>query len=252
MRLATWNMKQAVAPRKPLDDRWRWITSITAADVLVLTEAKVPKLGLPTGWQVAHTPDGIGKRRRWGTVIASNELEIRRSKFKRRQTARIEDRPNSATTFTVDICRESEILFRLVGAYGLLEGTSNGFRELEFILNECEDVMREFGSERLVVAGDLNLWPEDTIPAFAALGLIDVVSKKRLLPELEEPLGGSRIWTHKNGAKDSNGARQEIDFIFTSNDLIGTVSDVEGGVDDYPDAWNWSDHAPVSVTFNGV
>ena len=105
------------------------------------------------------------------------------------------------------------------------------------VLNECENVLRESGSEWLVVAGDLNLWPKDTIPALPTLGLIDAMSKKRLRPELDEPLGGSRIWTTRNEEKDSNGARQEIDF---------------GGVDDYPDAWNWSDHAPVSVTFNGV
>ena len=107
--------EQAVALRKPLDDKSRWITSITTTDVLVLTEAQAPKFGLPSGWQVAHTPDGIGKRRRWATVIASDECE------------NSEDRPNSAPIFTVDICRKSEILFRLVGVYGLLEGIGKGF-----------------------------------------------------------------------------------------------------------------------------
>jgi hypothetical protein len=245
-------MKQAVAPLQPLDDRWNWITSVTSADVLVLTEAKVPEGGAPDDWQVVHVPDGIGKRRRWGTVVAGRRLEIQRSEFRRRLTRHENDQPNPATTFTVDILRGGTLMFRLIGAYGLLEGTGNGFRELEFILNECEDVIDHFGPEQLVLAGDLNLWPDDALPPLLDLGLIDVVSRKTRLPELDAPLGGSRIWTHKNGPRDSNGARQEIDFIFVSGDLIESVKDVDGGVDDFPDAWDFSDHAPVVATLDGL
>ena len=245
-------MKQAVAPLQPLNDRWNWITSVTSADVLVLTEAKVPEAGALDDWQVVHVPDGIGKRRRWGTVVAGRRLEIRRSEFRRRLTRHESDRPNPVTTFTVDILRGETLVFRLIGAYGLLEGTGNGFRELEFILNECEDVIDHFGPEQLVLAGDLNLWPDDALPPLWDLGLVDVVSRKTRLPELDSPLGGSRIWTHKNGSRASNGARQEIDFIFVSGDLIESVKDVDGGVDDFPDAWDFSDHAPVVATLDGL
>lgn len=33
MRIATWNLKQAVAPKKPLDQLWRWAEDEIAADI---------------------------------------------------------------------------------------------------------------------------------------------------------------------------------------------------------------------------
>ena len=69
------------------------------------------------------------------------------------------------------------------------------------------------------------------------------------LPELKGAVGGSRIWTHKNG-NSPNAARQELDFIFATDELADEVSAVGGGIDDFPDAWDVSDHAPVVVDFN--
>lgn len=42
-------MKQAVAPKKPLVELWNWVESEIQPDVIVLTEARVPKDGLPQG-----------------------------------------------------------------------------------------------------------------------------------------------------------------------------------------------------------
>jgi hypothetical protein len=46
------------------------------------------------------------------------------------------------------------------------------------------------------------------------------------LPVLKGSVGGSRIWTHKNG-NSPNAARQELDFIFTTDELADEVVDRE-------------------------
>ena len=81
--VATWNMKQAVAPKKPLPELWDWIENVINPDVIVLTEARVPKEGLPESWQAIWTPGGIGPRRTWGTIIAARNIDIRPSEFAR-------------------------------------------------------------------------------------------------------------------------------------------------------------------------
>jgi exonuclease III len=58
---------------------------------------------------------------------------------------------------------------------------------------------------------------------------------------------GSRIWTHKNGPKASDGMRQELDYIFISKDLRDYFIGTKGGIDDFPGAWDVSDHAPITV-----
>jgi hypothetical protein len=43
--VATWNMRQAF-PKKPLPELWEWIENVITPDVIVLTEARVPKGGV--------------------------------------------------------------------------------------------------------------------------------------------------------------------------------------------------------------
>lgn len=117
------------------------------------------------------------------------------------------------------------------------------------IVNECIDIING-GNERVILAGDFNLWPEHLIPiAEENLGLVDLWSEVEGLPVLDVAVGGSRIWTHKNG-NSPNAARQELDFIFATIELADEVVFVSGGIDDFPDAWNMSDHAPVAVDFD--
>jgi len=56
LRLATWNTKQGVAPRQKTPVLWDWISKVTQADLLVLTEARIPKEGAPSGWDLIYTP----------------------------------------------------------------------------------------------------------------------------------------------------------------------------------------------------
>jgi hypothetical protein len=62
MRLATWNLKQAVAPKRKMHELWAWMESNINPDVVVLTEAKEPDTGIPDGWTAVWQAGGIGPK----------------------------------------------------------------------------------------------------------------------------------------------------------------------------------------------
>ena len=250
IRVATWNTKQGVAPRQKEPVLWDWIQDSISADLIVLTEAKAPKAGFPEGWSGVWTPGGVGKKRPWGTVVAGKGLHFQECEFKRRKSKNDEDRPHTATSFAVDVFREDEFLLRIYGHYGLMLEQMDGFDALIGATNELNDIIREHGPERLIFAGDFNDWPNSVRGWFKNLDMLSVTDLRKEFPVLKDPVEGTRIWTHKNGAKHTDGARQELDFIFISKDLKRKVVEIKGGVDDFPDAWEMSDHAPVVVTLN--
>ena len=247
--VATWNMKQAVAPKKPLPELWDWIENSISPDVIVLTEARVPKEGLPEGWQAIWTPGGIGPRRTWGTIIAARNVDIRPTVFTRNPDNDEEYKaPQPGTLHTADIIIDKEVWATIVGAYGFMPESKNGWEALLGIAHECADLL-DSGIDRMILAGDFNLWPDDLVPIVEEhFGLIDVMGSVEDLPELAGAVGGSRIWTHKNG-NSPNAARQELDFIFISEELSDEITAVGGGINEFPDAWDMSDHAPVIVDF---
>ena len=58
------------------------------------------------------------------------------------------------------------------------------------------------------------------------------------------------MWTHKNtDDPNKNASIQELDFIFATEDLWDELIDVRAGIEDFPDAWTVSDHAPVVAEF---
>ena len=66
---------------------------------------------------------------------------------------------------------------------------------------------------------------------------------------------GSRLPSACRGVRTlrhtfADGARQELDFISVSSDLRVGLSRIKGGVDDFPDVWDMSDHAPVAVSLS--
>ena len=250
MLVATWNMKQAVAPKKPLPILWDWIESDIDPDVIVLTEARIPKEGLPKGWNAIWTPGGIGPRRTWGTIVAARNLNLRPTEFERNSAKDSNYKsPQPGSVHTVDILVGAEVWATVVGAYGFMLDSKNGWDALLGIANECIDLI-DSGNDRVILAGDFNLWPSDVLPIVENnMGLVDLMGSVEGLPELVGGVGGSRIWTHKNG-NSPNAARQELDFIFVSEEIADEVVSVGGGIDDFPDAWEMSDHAPVIVEFN--
>jgi len=60
-----------------MHELWAWMESNINPDVVVLTEAKEPEGGIPTGWTAVWKPGGIGPKRRWGTIVAAKDAELR-------------------------------------------------------------------------------------------------------------------------------------------------------------------------------
>ena len=139
--VATWNMKQAVAPKKPLPELWDWIETAINPDVIVLTEARIPKEGLPEGWKAIWTPGGIGPRRTWGTIIAARNIDIRPTVFPRNPYNDEEYRaPQPGSLHTADIIIDKDVWATIVGAYGYMSESKNGWDALLAIANECADL----------------------------------------------------------------------------------------------------------------
>lgn len=258
MRIATWNMKQAIAPKKPLAELWQWMDDTIDPDVVVLTEAKVPADGVPDGWNAVWKEDGIGPYRRWGTVIAArDDVELRDV------TYGVPGADGFSVSHVwpgavsiVDVVVDGDIVLTVVGLYAItvdLDGNSigNGMVSVPAILTSLEDLFSSPRGNRLVIAGDFNLFPQD-MPDFLYDNFIDVVAGTS---DLRGPLDGctgcdvapddcGHMWTHKNG-NSPNAAVMNIDYIFASNSFENSVLDVYGGVADFKDAWDVSDHAPV-------
>lgn len=250
MRVATWNMKQAVAPKKPLGELWDYIENEIDPDIIVLTEARPPKEDRSGKWTLAYKEGGIGSRRSWGTIVAARSwlglsqtlIPVSPRSDEDWQT------PVPGTVEIVDIKAEGIPWATVIGAYGFMPNSKNGFEALPGILCTVIDAL-DSGRERLILAGDFNLWPIHLNEYILDLPFVDVIGSVRDLPELPQAVGGSRIWTHKNGNSD-NAARQELDFIFVSEALADEVASAGGGIDLFPDAWEFSDHAPVVADFN--
>jgi exonuclease III len=56
------------------------------------------------------------------------------------------------------------------------------------------------------------------------------------------------MWTHRNNPSP-RASRQQIDFILATVELARELDQLTGGISDYPDAWEVSDHAPVVADF---
>ncbi len=211
VRVVTWNMKQAVAPRRALPELWDWLEQRVDPTIAVLTEAKVPASGPPPGWTALWRPEGIGSRRRWGTVIAARAgVEITPVDAVRKNGPGV-DELWPGTVCVADVRIGGELWGTVVGLYGL------------------------------------------TIDA-AGTGLIDLTD---VTSAAREPGGGcadcrqpcTHLWTHRNG-NSPNAARQQLDFIFANTRLANELVGVGGGVEEFADAWEVSDHAPLTADFD--
>jgi hypothetical protein len=263
MRIATWNIKQAVAPKKPLEHLWQWAEEQIDADVVVLTEAKVPKGGVPPGWTAVWDANGIDQRRRWGTVIAGRDVELLPVTEVRvgGKTHRL-DVEWPAAVHVVDVMSGGDRWATLIGFYGVTidrngKSCGHGGDSVPLMMNQLDPLFESDRADRIVLAGDLNLWPVHFGKFFAEFGLIDLIEDTA---EWRQPLercancngrpeGCGHLWTHKNG-NSPNAAVQQIDFIFATEVLAERVVDLWGGVADFEDAWDVSDHAPVVAEFD--
>ena len=262
MKIATWNVKQAVAPRKPLQELWNFAADVIDADVMVFTEGKVPGDGVPEGWTAVWRAEGIDAKRTWGTVLAA------------RNGVEIVDITNGVdgdggfvishswpgTVSIVDVLQKGKPVLTIAGIYGITQDADgnqvgHGGHSVPNILNELVDLVNSPRGERLVIAGDFNLLPAD-MPEELYEIMVDVVEDTA---DLRAPLEGctacsfdgepcGHMWTHKNGSSE-DAAVQNIDYVFIAPELAGVCVDVYGGEADFEGIWEMSDHAPVVVEF---
>jgi exonuclease III len=261
MRIATWNMKQ-VAPRRSLDERWRWMEQVVEPDLVVLTEAKVPDGGLPPGWSGLWVDGGIGHRRRWGTIVAARGCELRPVVTTRRRLRDVSVQfEHPAATLACDVMVSGQRWATVVGTYSLTtnasgESCGHGGHTTKMLVEQLQVLLGSDRGDRLVVAGDFNLLPRDVASRMKSTGLVDLVE---LTADTRPPLRGcincvgrrgcGHVWTHRNGTSP-NAAVQQIDYVFASPALAARVSRVFGGAGAFPDAWNLSDHAPLVAEFS--
>jgi endonuclease/exonuclease/phosphatase (EEP) superfamily protein YafD len=261
MRVATWNLKQAVAPRARPEALWAWAEEQFNPDIVVFTEAKLPAAGAPEGWNAISTDGGIGPRRRWGTIITGRGLELNELTTVKRRLRTHELTPRWPGTVQIaDAIVDGERWATIVGVYGLtvdLDGNKvgHGRRSIPAILDDLEPLFSSSKGERLVLAGDFNMWPGDLPRQLDDYGLVDLIE---ITSENRDPLAGcsgcglgqdcGHLWTHRNG-KTANAAVQQIDYIFASAALADELTTVSGGAADFPHAWAVSDHAPVIADF---
>jgi exonuclease III len=262
IRIATWNVK-SIAPRQPLNARREWIEEIINPDIIVLTEAKAQEKasGPWNGWSSLYRQGGINSKRPWGTVLASSRYQLKQITTVKKKFSKYElDSHFPGTLVAADVYEGRECWGTVVGMYGLTvdrNGDSNGSGRYSVprLMNDLDAILKS-GRKRVVVAGDLNLHPQNVTHLFAEIGLIDLIhytSEDR--ENLKDCMGCGvgrecgHLWTHKNGNADGNGKAQQLDYIFASKDLLDEVDVVAGGIQDFPDAWSLSDHAPVVVDF---
>jgi hypothetical protein len=262
MRVATWNMKQAVAPKKPLPELWQWMEQEIDPDLVVLTEAKVPKTGIPEGWTAVWNPEGVGGKK-WGTIVAGRGVELEPiSQVRVGLRNRPIESPWPAALEVVDVHFRGHCWATVVGMYGVtrqLDGAScgHGGYSVPALIRSIGPLLESRQGERLLVAGDMNLWPRDVSHMFERVGLIDLIEWTRNerpplegcanCADLQDPECG-HLWTHKN-VGGRNPKRQQIDYLFASESLASELNSIRGGDRDFPDAWDVSDHAPVVADF---
>lgn len=266
MKVVTWNTQGMNTGGDKISTQWKWLEETVGADVAVLTEAKVPVDGVPAGWNAFYKPGGVDKQRRWGTIVAARNYEIRDITngvsglrgFKMNHTW-----PGTVTI--ADIMVKGEIYATVAGVYGItldLDGISNstGWVSVPTIFEDLRDLFSSRRGKRLIIAGDFNLLPE-SMNYFQPKKMINVVEfTASARPQLSGCTGCSmdddcgHMWTHKNGNKP--GAKvQHLDYIHVSKDLVGDIVSVVGGIADFPSImnaegkWELSDHAPVVVEF---
>jgi hypothetical protein len=185
VRIATWNMKQAVAPKKPLAELWAWMEREIDPDVIVLTEAKVPKDGVPPGWTAVWTEGGIGGNRKWGTVIAGRGVELAPlTEIRSRLKATPIEPPWPATLEVVDVLVRGKRWATVVGLYGItvrMDGSKcgHGGHSVPALISSIRPLLDSKRGDRVVVAGDMNLWPRDVSYRFEREGLIDLIEWTR-------------------------------------------------------------------------
>ena len=255
IRTATWNM-QAVMPVRS-DGKWGYLHDVVRPDVAVLTEAKPEE----AGYRLFYREGGLGNRRRWGTIVATaptvDATEATTVRRGLRAHSLIGTWPGSVVV--ADLVTPAGTGLTLVGVYAVTtddqqQSVGHGYYTSRSIVNELAPLFEDPTRPNILLAGDLNLLPPDARYVMASLPLVDLVERtggSRPPNEdcaCEDPKPTAHIWTHRN--KGRHPKEQQVDYLYATESLAERLTRLEGGPADFPDIWEWSDHAPLVAEFD--
>jgi exonuclease III len=261
MRIATWNIKQ-IAPRRSLDERLTWLEQNVEPDIAVLTEADLKVSSVRPTWSITGKPTALAKGQNFSTFNISPRLTLHpfdSVKVKRRTHDLDTWYPGILTAADIEV--EGRIWGTIIGMYAVTrdpDGTKvgSGRNSIYPILTDVDAIVAS-GRHNIIAAGDLNLLPVEVAELFEQIGMVDLLFQTSTH---RDPLPGctgcdlgpdcGHLWTHKNGNAEGNGVPQQLDYIFCSEDLWGSVKSVWGGINAFTDVLQYSDHAPVVADFS--
>jgi exonuclease III len=245
MRIATWNLNTWINRKNGIDNStlWNWADDNLAADLVIFTEAATPPPPAvrAQGWNVVHRPGGFPNRSSWGTLIAGRNLRVEHLTHVGKKKYELDTKfPGSLTA--ADVWVDDEYFACVVGMYLPYRKDANK----DFIghptsdLAELKDDFKNLLGHcdgRLIVAGDLNDIHYRQIPKpLNKLGLVDPFKN----------------YDHVTFRQDWD---QEgiflMDYIYVASELADCITSFSGGIDDFPDSLNVSDHAPLLIEMNG-
>jgi exonuclease III len=264
MRIVTWNLNTPFTRSDSRAHQWAWLDEHVSADIAVLTEAEIPKSGLPDGWTALYQVGGIGENRRWGTVIAARPgVELRdittgvegKGGFVLQHT-----RPG--TVVVADVVKKNKVVATLVGIYAMTrplnddgkKKSSDGYEACLEVISDLQPLFESKRGKRLILAGDFNMWPKYLPPGITERFFDAVLETEKTRQSLgyccdcsgDEMCG--HMWTHWNRSAPQK--VQNLDYIFFSKKLFMKLGTVTGGRKDFPEAAQFSDHAPVVAEFH--
>lgn len=255
MRVVTWNLNTPFTSAEKRIAQWEWLEREVNADVVVLTEAQVPKDGLSNEWSAIYKQDGIGDTRRWGTIIAARNFELR--DVTNGDTGRggfLVTHTWPGTVVIADVLKNGKLISTVVGIYSMnltMDGkkTNNGYETTKRILQDLQGLFGSTRAKKLILMGDLNLFPDD-VPWELRHDLYDMVEETAhsrheygYCDGCPDDVLCGHMWTHKN--RQVPHRVQNLDYAFVSKKMRKKIISVMGGDRDFPEAWSLSDHAPV-------
>jgi len=255
LRVATWNM-QAVVPIRS-EGKWSYLVESIAPDVALLTEAKPDRT---SALRQVYREGGLGKYRRWGTIVASRpDIQlVERSQVEYQSLTYDLYQTFPGSVVACDVMRDDRHLVTVVAIYGMTVDPVNGdkvgygFYSTVAIMQDLDPLFLSRGDRGLIVGGDLNILPDWTSDFLKSTPLVDLVERTASSRPpsnecpCESPKPCHHIWTHKNKA---NNSFQQVDFLFATPDIADRVTRVYGGPKAFPGIWDWSDHAPLVAEF---
>lgn len=239
MRIATWNLNTWINRKNGIsnDQLWAWADEHLEADIVVFTEAATPppKTILDAGWSVAHRPGGFPNRSNWGTLVAARGMRVELLTQTTSNHALDRTFPGSLTAATV--WNGTELVMCVVGLYlpyrkdAKKDFIGHPTSDLASMKDDFEALLDEFGHS-IIVAGDLNV-PYTRVPEpLNQLGFVDPFRKTG-------PTTYRQDWDHDG--------LYTIDYIYVTKGLKRHLDSAVGGIEDFPTAFDVSDHAPLVV-----